>query len=399
MMRLRWPTLVSIMSATFLCGLPTPDSTIVDASWRQFVATFVQLDGRVVRPEHDGDTVSEAQAYGMLRAAWMRDQPAFDRIWRWSETHLSRTLRGEDHLLAWHWKPDPSGTTGRVVDWNPASDADQDYAFALLLAASHWQTPSLTGLPRYDDHARVILSDLLAHATTRDRDGTLVLLPGPWAHERSRDGHVVLNPSYFAPAWYRVFSRFTGDSRWDELIAGSYRVLEAVCGVPGLSIRAVPDWVQWQSARVWRPRDDVQAMSSWDAVRVPWRVGTDWLWFQAPEAFRFATRCLQPLVDRQLARHGGMAVEVSLSGEALGAIDHPLANAMFSFAVLDAERQSRLMQRILAKTAGRSPEGLFFDHPRGYYVNSLSYLPFLARAGSYLPPRGIAPLSGRLTTP
>jgi len=81
-----------------------------------------------------------------------------------------------------------------------------------------------------------------------------------------------------------------------------------------------------------------------------------------------------------------MAVEVSLSGEALGAIDHPLANAMFAFTVLDAERQSRLMKRILAKTAGRSSGDLFFDQPWDYYVNSLSYLPSLARAGSYLPP-------------
>jgi len=57
-----------------------------------------------------------------------------------------------------------------------------------------------------------------------------------------------------------------------------------------------------------------------------------------------------------------------------------------------------LMKRILAKTTDRSPDNLFLDHPRDYYVNSLSYLPFLARAGAYLPLRGIPRLSGRLTT-
>ena len=31
---------------------------------------------------------------------------------------------------------------------------------------------------------------------------------------------------------------------------------------------------------------------------------------------------------------------------------------------------------------------LFFDDPDRYYVNSLAYLPFLARSGGYRPPAG-----------
>ena len=85
-----------------------------------------------------------------------------------------------------------------------------------------------------------------------------------------------------------------------------------------------------------------------------------------------------------------MAVELSLSGEALGAIDHPLANAMFAFAVPDTDRQRRLLERVLAKTAGTNPDHLFFQDPHSYYVNGLTYLPFLARAGWYLPPGALA---------
>ena len=234
---LRRYAVVLTVSATSACGLATRDPTIVRASWRAFLSSFVQPDGRIVRPEHGNDTVSEAQAYGMLRAAWMNDQATFDRIWRWSETHLSRTRRGEDHLLAWHWEPH-GPSSGEVVDWNPASDADQDYALALLLAASRWQQPAARGLPRYDDHARAVLSDLLAHATARDQDGTLLLLPGPWADERETTGDLILNPSYFSPGWYRVFYQFTGDNRWNELADSSYLVLETACGLTSDAIRA-----------------------------------------------------------------------------------------------------------------------------------------------------------------
>ena len=226
---LRGYAILLTVSVTSACGLATNDSEIARASWREFRSGFMQHDGRIVRPEHGSDTVSEAQAYGMLRAAWMDDQPTFDRIWHWSESHLSRTLRGEDHLLAWHWEPD-GPSSGQVVDWNPASDADQDYALALLLAAGRWQAPATEGLPLYEEHAQVVLSDLLAHATARDQDGALLLLPGAWADERETTGDLILNPSYFSPGWYRVFYQFTGDDRWNELADSSYLVLETVCG-------------------------------------------------------------------------------------------------------------------------------------------------------------------------
>jgi len=50
------------------CG-PSADETLLARSWETYRARFITLEGRVVRPEHGGDTVSEGQAYAMLRAA------------------------------------------------------------------------------------------------------------------------------------------------------------------------------------------------------------------------------------------------------------------------------------------------------------------------------------------
>jgi endoglucanase len=88
-----------------------------------FLASYVQPDGRVSRPDQGDDTVSEGQAYGMLFAEAARKEGTFGRIWRWTRDHLSR----EDGLFAFH-----ADRTGRVLDQQAASDADLLIAWALL---------------------------------------------------------------------------------------------------------------------------------------------------------------------------------------------------------------------------------------------------------------------------
>ncbi|MGH9084316.1 MAG: glycosyl hydrolase family 8, partial [Acidimicrobiales bacterium] len=95
---------------------------------RRFVSSYVDDDGRVVRHDHGGDTVSEGQAYGMLVAVALRDRPTFDAVWRWTEVNLQRP----DGLLSWRWED------GEVVGEEPAADADLDAAWALALAADLW---------------------------------------------------------------------------------------------------------------------------------------------------------------------------------------------------------------------------------------------------------------------
>jgi endo-1,4-beta-D-glucanase Y len=59
---------VLTLGAISACPPARRDAEMLRASWREFRAAFMQPDGRIVRPEYGNDTVSEAQAYGMLRA-------------------------------------------------------------------------------------------------------------------------------------------------------------------------------------------------------------------------------------------------------------------------------------------------------------------------------------------
>lgn len=53
-------------------------------------ALAVDPDGRVVRHDQGGDTVSEGQAYAMLVAVAVGDHDTFTRVWAWTQQHLRR---------------------------------------------------------------------------------------------------------------------------------------------------------------------------------------------------------------------------------------------------------------------------------------------------------------------
>ena len=77
-------------------------------------------------------TVSEGIAYGMLIAVYMGtkdDQMLFDDLWRYSQAHLNG-----NGLM--HWGIAANGTT--ITGQGGATDADEDIAFALVMADKQW---------------------------------------------------------------------------------------------------------------------------------------------------------------------------------------------------------------------------------------------------------------------
>lgn len=170
-------------------------------SGRRFLDTYVR-DGRVVRPEHDDDTVSEGQAYGMLIAVAVGDRDRFAAIWAWTSEHLRR----DDGLLAWRW------ADGRVVDPMPAADADLDAAHALALAAERF------GQPEYASEAVRLAEAILAHEVIDGAQGP-VLVAGPWARNEPW-----VNPSYASPAAFAAIDDLSDDPAWSTLDDGGRRV-------------------------------------------------------------------------------------------------------------------------------------------------------------------------------
>src|SRR3974390_2390852 len=87
------------------CGGTSADRLpwILQASWASYRQHFISPEGRVVMEEQGGGTISEAQAYALLRALLAGDEQTFSRVLTWTRANLSREQNYADHLLAWQW--------------------------------------------------------------------------------------------------------------------------------------------------------------------------------------------------------------------------------------------------------------------------------------------------------
>ncbi|WP_100499008.1 glycosyl hydrolase family 8 [Geodermatophilus chilensis] len=186
---------------------------------RAFLTGYVDEDGRVVRSDQGGDTVSEGQAYAMLVAVGLGDAETFESVWIWTRENLQRP----DGLLSWRW------ADGAVVDESSASDADLDAARALVLAGGQFGRPEYTtaGL----DLGRAVL-DLETVQTAAGR----ILIAGQWA----TTAPYPYNPSYASPGATAVLAEASGDPRWTELAVGSRAVTRSLLDQAPLP----PDWAQ-----------------------------------------------------------------------------------------------------------------------------------------------------------
>jgi endoglucanase len=202
---------VTVGVVALSAGSPTEDAA--QASARSFLATYVKPDGRVVRTDQGGDTVSEGQSYALLLAQVAGDEKTFARVWQWTKSHL---MRG-DGLLAYR------ADAQRVQDSMPATDADLVTAWALSRA----QGP---GAGRYHAAGRHMANAVLAHETARGKATTLSA--GPWA----TGNPATVNPSYFA---FPGLDRLGG--RWHAVAA---RSLALVRGVTNHGRLLPPDWVR-----------------------------------------------------------------------------------------------------------------------------------------------------------
>ncbi|MEM6721096.1 MAG: glycosyl hydrolase family 8 [Bacteroidota bacterium] len=208
-------------------------------------------------------TVSEGVGYGMLITAMMKDKATFDAFYRYYNTHL-------DPNGLMHWKID---ATGKRAGDNAATDADEDVAYALLLAHKNFGDRS------YLAEAKKIIKLIKKHMVEPE---TYVLKAGDaWG------GSMTTNPSYFAPAYFKVFAEVTNDDFWNKVSDKCYEILfKSWNAETGL----VPDWCKADGST---PADNV----SWakyggkayyyDAARTPWRIAKDYLWFGDERAKKY----------------------------------------------------------------------------------------------------------------
>jgi endoglucanase len=354
--------------ASFAVAAPTPEQARAKASlrlwWVRYKARFILRDGRVQRPEQGNDTVSEGQAYAMIYAALQDDRETFDLVWKWTQKNLSRRDKEKDRLFAWHWK------SGKVADWNSASDATLDMILALLIGHEKWKDDALK------KEALLIAKDLLAKETAV-LDSGRVLLPGTWG--KLDDGKVVLNPSYYSPATFRKLHKITGDVKWKKLAERGYSLWEK-SGRRLSRSRGVglpPDWcVMAKGGRIeYAPKRS--ADYGWDALRIPMRAGIDTLHTKNVRGRGYLRATLLPFFreDVEGARKHPAAVYAYWGVAA----DPSESLAMTSMAVFAYQAAATPVPKTLLATFDRQCAAPAFE--KNYYHQSMAFYPLACGAG------------------
>ncbi|MGH1387394.1 glycosyl hydrolase family 8 [Kordia sp.] len=235
------------------------------AVWKQ---KYVTTDGcpegaKRILFDDMSHTVSEGIGYGLLASAMMKDKATFDALYKYYNAHLDA-----NGLMNWKIGPD-----GKMAGENAATDADVDVAYGLLLAHK------LIGDESYLAEAKKIIGLIKKHMVEPE---TFVLKAGDaWG------GSMTTNPSYFAPAYFKVFAKVTNDEFWNKVSDKCYDILfKSWNAETGL----VPDWCKADGTT---PADRV----SWakyggknyyyDAARTPWRIAKDYVWFGDKRAEKY----------------------------------------------------------------------------------------------------------------
>ncbi|NTV05255.1 MAG: endoglucanase [Chlorobiaceae bacterium] len=340
---------------------PTDPEEIVRGSWLHYKHAYIR-DGRVIRPKNNNDTVSEGEAYAMLRAVLMDDRKTFDECLSWTQSSLSRKATHGDALLAWHYE------NGIVSDSTAATDADIDYAYALLLAFRTWQER------RYVDLAREVLDSILKLETV-ERDGRLYLLPWPQIVTET-EALLPQNPSYYAPSNFKLFYEVSGDKRWLKLADTGYDLLRSLQksfnGEKGSGL--VPDWcaVDMQGRIV--PLSGRSSLYGWEATRTPLRIAADYHLYHDLRALGVLKR-FSAFFDSEFSRNGRIFSEYACNGTTSNPYETPLfySAAYAAAEAADSPTASPILERLrgFIKQEG---EEFWYQDTEDYYVNSLSWL-------------------------
>jgi endoglucanase len=345
----------------------TIPSNVLSESWAAYQQRFIQGDGRVIDREAEDRSISEGQAYALLRAVLVDDAATFSKTLEWSENNLVRKSQGlgRDRLWAWKWGKKTNNQWG-ILDGNFASDADIDAAVALILAARRWNQPEYLTL------AKTKLQDLWEFSTIVPKGSERrYLLPGPKEAFASQPSIVDLNPSYLAPYAFRLFAQVDPDRDWLSLVDSSYEVLAESAKLSAVGLPS--DWVSLDVGSgkftpIGRRASHLKTQYGFDAYRVWWRVSLDAAWFGSTQAIDFLQNHLQYPSELWQSQQK-IPAEIDLQGKALVDYEATSQYAMLYSAMLFTNPSTA--QEIWERKLKPQYRQGFWDNDTAYYTQNL----------------------------
>lgn len=346
---------------------------MVEATWEGYKDHYIYCGpdcgdnlGLVFDPNMGYQAVSEGVGYGLLMAVMMDDQRTFDAIYDAAHAVL---LDGTTGLFNWR-----ADNTGQITGFSSATDAELDTAAALIFAQArveggvwgqHADRP-------YGERARTLLDSIYLYEVA---DGKYLTPGDAWGG----GGQAIINLSYFAPAWFRLFDEFEGGTRWSPLIRQGYLSLFAV--PRGNRLGLAPDWSTAAGRPAYefcdaegRPRQSCRFEMTYDAIRVPWRIGVDCLWFGDTRACEWSQRSAAFLSS--IEDPNAFAVMYDMDGNPVVGYQNELMAGMWMVAALasgNTDLQLKLGDLLHDYSSSTLSEGYWGGSSQYYFNQSLAW--------------------------
>lgn len=186
------------------------------ALWNAYAAHFIDDQGRVIDRQAGDRSTSEGQSYALFFALVDNDRSHFDKVLSWTQNNLAGGNLGT-HLPGWLWGKAPDGQW-KLLDANPASDADSWMAYTLVEAGRLWKEPAYATLGRQ-------MMAMIEKQEVADLPGFgEMLMPGPtalWVHKDTW----TINPSYVPLFLFDRFAQLDPAGPWGAIAMNIPRLL------------------------------------------------------------------------------------------------------------------------------------------------------------------------------
>jgi endo-1,4-beta-D-glucanase Y len=400
------PAAPTTMAATMIPSTPTPQPTVppkpigafesrqyrnlftellgksdaeiqqkIDRAWQQLfygdndtqrVYYPVGRDMAYVKDIGNNDIRSEGMSYGMMLAVQLDKQDEFDKLWKWASTYMLQKDGPYQGYFAWHNRED-----GTQLDANPASDGEEWFATALLLAANRWGNGE--GIFNYQAEAQKIL-DVMLHKSEED-NGLATSMFDPTTKQvvfvPSGRNATFTDPSYHLPAFYELWAMWADkDNQFWKDAAQTSRAFWKTTAHPQTGL--MPDYAEFDG----KPNADSDHKDfRYDAFRNAANVALDWAWFAGdPWEVEQSNRLLDFFRSQGLDSYGNQYV---IDGKPLSGDRSPGLIAMNAVAGLAAD-PDKSKDFVQALWDLEIPSGQY-----RYYDGLLYFLALLQASGNY----------------
>ncbi|MFD1906196.1 glycosyl hydrolase family 8 [Paenibacillus rhizoplanae] len=247
----------------------------VKSKWDAWKGTYLKPAGTgkyYVKYNSNGETVSEAQGYGMLFTVLLAGydgnaQTYYNGLYNYYTAHPSSI---NPYLMSWKQNSSFQNVEGQ----NSATDGDMDIAYSLLLAHKQWGS---SGTVNYLQAATNIINAIMNNDINQSQ-WTIRL--GDWANSGSYN--TATRPSDFMVNHFKAFQAATGDARWQNVTNKTYTLINSLYTGYSSTTGLLPDFVVY-SNNTYKPaaanflESQRDGDYNYNSCRVPWRITTDYL--------------------------------------------------------------------------------------------------------------------------